>query len=111
MHPPQIPIDTSLIDKTVLITGANSGIGHEAARRCVKLNARLVILGVRSISKGEVAKSSILKSNPTSKCQVEIWQLDMESFNSVIAFGKRAQELPSLDVAMLNAGAFKFEYV
>jgi hypothetical protein len=34
----------------------------------------------------------------------------LESFESVLAFGKRAQELPHLDDAMLNAGVFKFEW-
>ena len=108
--PPPIPPTTSLKDRTVLISGANSGIGLEAARQCVKLEAKLLVLAVRTISKGEEAKESILRSHPTSKTQVEVWHLNMESFDSVVAFGKRAQALPRLDIAMLNAGAFKFQW-
>jgi NAD(P)-dependent dehydrogenase (short-subunit alcohol dehydrogenase family) len=110
VHPPQIPSNVSLRDQTVLITGSNSGIGLEAARQCVKLSAEVVILAVRTTSKGEAAKADILASNPSSNSQVEIWQLDMESFDSVLAFGERAQSLPRLDIALLNAGIFKFEW-
>jgi retinol dehydrogenase-12 len=92
-----------------LITGANTGIGQEAARQCVGLDAELVILAVRTTKKGEDAKLSILQSNPTSVSKVEVWQLDMEAFESVLAFGERVQNLPKLDIAILNAGAFKFE--
>lgn len=93
VHPPPLPTDLSLEGQTVLITGANSGIGLEAARQCVRLNAATVILAVRTVSKGEEAKADILKSNPGSKTSVEVWPLDLESFDSVLAFGKRAQGL------------------
>jgi retinol dehydrogenase 12 len=110
VHPPQIPPSISLKDQTILITGSNTGIGLEAARQCVKLGANILILAVRNPSKGEAAKADILKSNPESKTQVEVWNVDQESFESVIAFGKRVQELQRLDVAILNAALFKFEW-
>lgn len=93
VHPPQIPAEVSLAGQTVLITGANSGIGLEAARQCVRLSVEVLILAVRSVGKGEAAKVEILKSNPRSESKVEVWDLDMESFDSVLAFGKRAQSL------------------
>jgi retinol dehydrogenase-12 len=34
----------------------------------------------------------------------------MESYDSVLAFGRPAQELPRLDIAMLNAACFKYEF-
>ncbi|KAH7388985.1 putative 3-oxoacyl-reductase [Cadophora sp. MPI-SDFR-AT-0126] len=110
VRPRPLPKDLSLHDQTILITGANSGIGLEAARQCVFLNAATLILAVRSASKGEDAKVDVLKSNPDSKTKVEVWHLDLESFESVLALGKRAQTLPRLDIAMLNAGAFKFKW-
>ncbi|CZR56755.1 related to enoyl-CoA hydratase/isomerase [Phialocephala subalpina] len=110
VHPPQIPSDVTLKDRTVIITGANSGIGLEAARQCVQMKAKTVILAVRSSSKGEAAKKDILSTNPGSSTDVEVWLLDMESFESVLAFGERASKLPSLYIAMLNAGVFKFEW-
>ncbi|KAE8441520.1 hypothetical protein EG329_004866 [Mollisiaceae sp. DMI_Dod_QoI] len=110
VHPPQIPSDVDLEDQTVVITGANSGIGLEAARQCIRMKAKTVILAVRSTSKGEAAKTDILSTNPESSTQVEVWLLDMESFESVLAFGERASKLPRLHIAMLNAGVFKFEW-
>lgn len=110
VRPPSIPSNISLKDQTVLITGANSGIGLEAARECVRLEAKFLILAVRSISKGEAAKADIINSNPGSATRIEIWELDLESFDSVLAFGKRVQELACLDIAVLNAGVFKFEW-
>jgi retinol dehydrogenase-12 len=110
IHPPPIPSSLSLKNQIVLITGANSGIGLEAARQCVKLEAELVILAVRSQTKGEAAKSDILRTNPDSTAIVEVWLLDLESFDSVVAFGKRINDLSRLDVAMLNAGVFKFAW-
>jgi len=76
----------------------------------VKMSAKVIVLAVRTISKGEAAKADILASNPASETEVRIWELDMESFESVLTFGRMAQSLPRLDIAMLNAGVFKFEW-
>lgn len=48
VHPPQIPPTASLKNRIVLITDA-SGIGLEAARNCVKLEAKILVLAVRTI--------------------------------------------------------------
>ena len=45
--------------KSVIVTGANTGLGLEAARQFVSLGAEKVILAVRSLDKGERAKESI----------------------------------------------------
>jgi retinol dehydrogenase 12 len=109
-RPAELPPTINLEDQTILITGSNTGIGLEAARQCVKLGSNILILAVRNISKGEAAKADILKTNPAAKTQVEVWKLDQESIKSVIAFGTRVQELPRLDVAILNAAIFKFDW-
>lgn len=95
VHPPQLPETLDLQGQTILITGANSGIGLEAARQCARLGATTLILAVRTIAKGEEAKANILKTSPKSKTDVQVWALDLESFDSVLAFGKRAQGLSS----------------
>lgn len=40
--------------RTVIVTGANTGVGFEAAVKFVALGAEKVILACRTISKGEV---------------------------------------------------------
>ncbi|EGX44924.1 hypothetical protein AOL_s00173g25 [Orbilia oligospora ATCC 24927] len=95
----------SLDGKTVLITGANTGVGLEAARHCVRLNAAHVIIAVRTLSKGEAAKEEILKSQPESKTTISLYSVDYSSFASVKAFAdKIIAEIPKLDIAILNAG-------
>ena len=41
---------------------------------------------------------------------MEAWHLDMNDFESVLSFGKRAQMLPRLDVVFENAGVFLFDW-
>lgn len=88
--------------KTVIVTGANVGLGLEAARHFVRLNAAKVILGCRSAEKGELAKACIERSTGT-KGVVEVWPLDMCSFESVRLFCRRADRLDRLDVVVENA--------
>ena len=65
-----------------MVTGSNVGLGLEAARWFVKLDAAKVILAVRTIEKGEEAKRSI-EASTKRKGVVEVWPLDLlkRSFN------------------------------
>jgi len=47
-----------LNNKTVLITGANSGIGFETAKDLANRNAR-VIMACRNVEAGETAKKEV----------------------------------------------------
>ncbi|OBT54827.1 hypothetical protein VE04_05704 [Pseudogymnoascus sp. 24MN13] len=91
--------------KTVIVTGSNTGVGYETALKYVQLAASIVILGVRSLQKGEIAKSQIEKSTGRAGV-VQVWQLDMANFESIDAFAKRVESLKRVDVAVLNAGLF-----
>lgn len=95
--------------QTILITGANNGLGLEAARWFVKLNARKVILAVRSLEKGEAAKKSIEESEQRTGV-VEVWQLDLSSYQSVKDNAKKAHGLERLDVLVENAGIVTYEW-
>lgn len=89
--------------KTVIVTGANTGLGLEAARHFVRLGADKVILAVRSLHKGEKAKQSIEDSTARTHV-VEVWPLDLGSYESVKQFSKRAtQSLKRLDAVVENA--------
>jgi len=92
----------SLDGQTILITGANVGLGYEAARHVVRLGASRVLLGVRNVPAGEAAKKEIEES--TKRPGVcEVWEVDLASYSSVLAFGDRISQLPRLDGAILNA--------
>lgn len=88
--------------ETVLITGANVGLGLEAARHIVRLGAARVILGVRNVQAGEAAAKDIESSTGRSGI-CEVWKVDLASYESVLAFGGRIANLPRLDAAILNA--------
>ena len=107
-----LPKDTrpSFANRTVLITGANSGLGYEAALKVVQLGAAKVILAARTLSKGEEAQRRIeAQTQRTGVC--EVWHLDMMDYASIQAFARQAEkELSRLDVAILNAGVVNAVY-
>ena len=107
--PKPIPAATSLAGRTVIVTGSNTGLGLEATREIIAHNAEHVILGVRSLSKGEEARKELLVAHPG--CTVDVWELDCESFESVVRFSDRAKALERLDVVLLNAGVSKVEWI
>jgi NAD(P)-dependent dehydrogenase (short-subunit alcohol dehydrogenase family) len=96
-------------DETVIVTGANVGLGLEAARHFTRLNAAKVILAVRSASKGEAAKHSI-ESTTKRMGVVEVWSLDLASYASVKAFAAKVATLPRLDAVVENAGVAASEF-
>ncbi|ETS76763.1 hypothetical protein PFICI_12150 [Pestalotiopsis fici W106-1] len=89
---------------TYIVTGANTGLGLEAARHLAGVGAKKVVLGVRNMKSGEEAKVDIEKTSKTRGI-VEVWPLDLSSCASVKAFSKRAiQELDRIDAVIENAG-------
>lgn len=59
-------------------------------------------MGCRSAEKGEIAKACIERSTGTEGV-VEVWPLDLCSFESVKLFCRRADRLDRLDVVVENA--------
>src|SRR5260221_714980 len=55
--------------KLVIVTGANSGTGKEAARRLAVAGAH-VVMAVRTVGKGEQAPAQILAQHPHAPLQV-----------------------------------------
>ena len=97
-------VPKSCAGQTIIVTGANTGLGFEAARHYVSLGASRVIIASRSLSKGESAKSSIEASTGRTGI-AQVWQLDLCSFDSVRGFAKRAdRELDRIDALVENAG-------
>ena len=92
----------SLKDKTVMVTGATSGIGKETALSLAKLGAEVVIVA-RNRSKGEAVQSQIITSSGNSK--VKLMLADMASLEQVRNLAESFQASYSrLDVLVNNAG-------
>jgi NAD(P)-dependent dehydrogenase (short-subunit alcohol dehydrogenase family) len=85
--------------RTVVITGANSGIGWVAARELARAGADLV-LAVRDTDKGEAAMTRIRDVAP--QAELEVRPLDLADLVSVRAFANDWQG--PLDLLINNAG-------
>jgi NAD(P)-dependent dehydrogenase (short-subunit alcohol dehydrogenase family) len=95
----EIPDQTG---KLAIVTGANSGIGLETARRLAGAGAE-VILAVRNPAKGAEAMADITTSNPGTTVSAE--SLDLSSLASVSAFSARMAERDQpIDLLVNNAG-------
>ncbi len=104
-HLPRDPTDISYKDKAVLVTGANSGLGHAAAVKYAKLGANPLILGVRTPAKGQAAREAIIKATGCSPGIFMIETFDLETLESVKEFVDRLNaRIPRLHVAQLAAG-------
>jgi NAD(P)-dependent dehydrogenase (short-subunit alcohol dehydrogenase family) len=103
---PLLATPSTTAGKTYIITGANTGLGFEAAKHLATLGAANVILGVRNPRAGQAAKLEIDTAaglGPHSDV-VQVWPLDLCSYASVRAFAKRAgDELARIDGLVLNA--------
>src|ERR1700750_418241 len=85
-----------------IITGANSGIGYQAARYLSRAGAT-VILACRNREKGELARAQIVGSQPAAKAEMRL--LDVADLDSVRRFANEfLNEGQSLDLLINNAG-------
>ena len=98
---PQLTSDFT--GQTVIVTGGNAGLGREAAKHLARLNTERLIIACRTVAKGEEASAHIQKQ-VNSKTKIEVWPLDLGSFESVKAFANRARTLNRLDAVIENAG-------
>ncbi|KAK8098517.1 uncharacterized protein PG998_014003 [Apiospora kogelbergensis] len=102
MRPPPIAAGVELDGQTAIITGANTGLGFEAARQLLQLNLSRLILAVRSQAKGDVAAEALRRE--FLEARIEVWILDLEDPGSVSAFAIECQTLGRIDMVILNAG-------
>ncbi|KAK9487188.1 hypothetical protein V1527DRAFT_460862 [Lipomyces starkeyi] len=106
---PFTPPETNLKGKTVIVTGANTGLGFEASRQFLILGASRVILAVRNVSKGEAARQVLLNDLTIKKnnldAEVKVIRLDLSDYKSVVKFATDVKkELDTLHILLLNAG-------
>ncbi|MCJ1472565.1 hypothetical protein MMC13_001214 [Lambiella insularis] len=93
----------SLVGKVAIVTGANQGLGFEAARQLLALGLSHLVVAVRSLDKGKDAAAKLATANSSAK--IDVWALDMESYESIQAFARKCNtELSRIDYTVLNAG-------
>ena len=108
--------DRDLTGATGLVTGSNTGLGYHACEQLLSLGLSRLILAVRDTTKGEAARSSLLSNlgqgTKTQKPQIEVWELDMMSYESILKFSNRVRDTAGLkvDFAILNAGVVRFGF-
>ncbi|KAL4978880.1 hypothetical protein BDW66DRAFT_128938 [Aspergillus desertorum] len=97
----------------VLITGGNNGIGYEACKALYESPKPYhILMGSRSVEKGEAAIKRIREEVPNSSNTLELIQLDVTSDDSIQKAYEQIIKSPgSLDALVNNAGAtFDFDY-
>ncbi|CAK5283328.1 unnamed protein product [Mycena citricolor] len=101
-------VKADLAGKTVVVIGANTGLGFEASKHFAQMNPGKLILGCRSESKGKEAVEKIKKDTGFS---AELWLLDLADFASVSAFADRFErDCGRLDILVENAGVSTDKY-
>ncbi|GAP86658.1 putative NAD -binding protein [Rosellinia necatrix] len=99
-------------DKTILlITGGNTGLGLEAVKAlCQGETAYEIIIGCRTVSKGDNAIAELKKQFPQTTSTLSTVQVDLESDESLQnAVSELSSKHGRLDVLINNGGA-SFDY-
>mmetsp|Transcript_9672 Transcript_9672/g.20856 ORF Transcript_9672/g.20856 Transcript_9672/m.20856 type:complete len:407 (-) Transcript_9672:150-1370(-) len=97
--------------KTIVITGANSGIGFQACQRLATASEQdyTIVLACRTLAKAQGAVDRILSSSaasPSSSTLIPA-ECDLSSQASIQAFSQQLPQLletPKIDALCLNAG-------
>jgi len=97
-----------LTGKTIIVTGANAGLGFESVKAFVH-NGANVVMACRSMEKGEMARKQIIRLYPSSIIQV--MELDLADLKSIHNFAVTfRQSHAHLDVLLNNAAAMMVPY-
>jgi len=89
----------SFAGRTVIVTGANSGLGEVTARELARAGAKVVV-AVRNVEKGRAAAAGM-------RGDVDVRKLDLQDLASVRAF---ADTVEAVDVLVNNAGIMAVPY-
>ncbi|KAJ7096017.1 hypothetical protein C8R43DRAFT_264540 [Mycena crocata] len=104
---PVVRVD--LTGQTVMVLGANTGLGFEAVQHFATMNPGRLILACRSQSKGQAALDKLKAA--TGYAKAELWIVDLADFASVTRFAdKFERDGGRLDILVENAGVAGLPY-
>ncbi|KAF9260800.1 NAD(P)-binding protein, partial [Marasmius fiardii PR-910] len=92
----------------IIITGANSGLGYEAARHFAMREPGKLILVCRDEKKGQQVVDRLKEETKFSN--IELWSMDLPSFDSVKAIKEKLDNLERLDILIENAAVATLKY-
>jgi NAD(P)-dependent dehydrogenase (short-subunit alcohol dehydrogenase family) len=97
-----------LTGKTVVVIGANVGLGFEAAKHFASMNPKRLVLGCRSQEKGQAALQAI---QATGFKNAELALVDLAQFTSVSAFADTfVRDNAQIDILVYNAAVALLHY-
>ncbi len=95
-------------EKTIIVTGANSGIGYEVSR-ILALKGAHIIMACRNLKKANEAYNQILLEN--NNVSIEVMQLDLSNLDSIKKFTEDfSKKNQSLHILCNNAGVMMPPY-
>ncbi|WNY25211.1 SDR family NAD(P)-dependent oxidoreductase [Methanolapillus millepedarum] len=92
---------------TVVITGANSGLGYECAKNILMSGGEYhIVMACRDSEKARVAQTALVNETGADSKNIHVMELDLSSLQSVRDFSKEfmARSLPPLYAVVCNAG-------
>jgi NAD(P)-dependent dehydrogenase (short-subunit alcohol dehydrogenase family) len=91
---------------TVLITGANTGLGLEIVRSLLKSSREYhIFLGSRSVDKGQAAVAQLKADGNGDKGKISVVQIDISDDASIEnAYKTVSEKVDHVDVLVNNAG-------
>ncbi len=95
--------DSDHQQRSALVTGANSGLGLEAARQLAELGYRSIVLACRSQAKADKARAELVEStgvDPFSTLEVDVAEIQ----SSRAAAAELINRGAGFDSVLLNAG-------
>ncbi|ERH10215.1 MAG: dehydrogenase [halophilic archaeon J07HX64] len=91
-------------ERTVVVTGANSGLGYEATEAFAR-NGATVVMACRSLERGEQAANEIRETIEQTGAVLNVRQCDLADLESVASFADGVrEEYDQLHVLCNNAG-------
>ncbi len=97
-----------LTGQTIIVTGANSGLGF-ATTAALAAHGASVVMAVRDAQKGTLARDQVLARVPNAR--VEVISLDLANLAAIKQFATQFSAThPRLDVLVNNAGVMAIPY-